>query len=211
MNKELKRLEDHPQKGCDRITLNARQAAVLVILYQGRRGDLRTVLTVRAGHLTHHPGEVALPGGRCEPQDASLVFTAFREAEEEVGICAKSLHLLTILPPILSRSSNFIVTPVVAWINKAPTRFKPAPTEVARVFTVPIRKFINKSPSYSFMHLEDEYPLHCVRHYTFRVMGLTCNILVHTASIAFDVQPEFPFKYPMYEEMEGEEAIEIIE
>ena len=59
------------------------EAAVLVCLH-----DDAVLLARRRACIPHDPwsGHVALPGGRWEPGDASLLATALREAEEEVGI-----------------------------------------------------------------------------------------------------------------------------
>ena len=60
-------------------------AAVLVPLIPRPEG-ITVLLTQRAGHLSRHAGQVAFPGGRCDPGDASIVHTALREAQEEVGL-----------------------------------------------------------------------------------------------------------------------------
>ena len=59
------------------------QAAVLVPIT--RSDDPELVLTLRAAGLSTHGGEVAFPGGRRDPEDADLVRTALREAEEEIA------------------------------------------------------------------------------------------------------------------------------
>lgn len=39
-------------------------------------GHLSVLLTTRSKHLRSHPGQVALPGGKTDPTDASPVATA---------------------------------------------------------------------------------------------------------------------------------------
>lgn len=53
-----------------------RQAAVLVLLYEKPEGELRVLLTTRAKTLRTHPGQTALPGGRMDETDVSIVETA---------------------------------------------------------------------------------------------------------------------------------------
>ncbi|KAB5596179.1 Nudix hydrolase 11 [Ceratobasidium theobromae] len=92
-----------------------RQAAVLVLLYV-RDNHVRVLLTTRSKSLRSHPGQVALPGGRCDPEDESMASTAIREAHEEVGLARSHphIHILTTLAPFLSQF-RLLVTPVIGW------------------------------------------------------------------------------------------------
>jgi 8-oxo-dGTP pyrophosphatase MutT (NUDIX family) len=51
---------------------------------QDECGVVRVILTQRSANLRNHAGEVALPGGKADPEDADSVATALREAYEEV-------------------------------------------------------------------------------------------------------------------------------
>lgn len=74
-------------------------------------------------------GETALPGGKLDPSDLDLEFTARREAFEECGmpIDRHKVKKLTTLQPFLSRS-QLIVTPVVCYIIDAQTITVRAPS-----------------------------------------------------------------------------------
>ena len=48
--------------------------------------DYGVVLTLRPETMTNHAGQVAFPGGRIEPGEASRFAAALREAYEEVGV-----------------------------------------------------------------------------------------------------------------------------
>ncbi|GAA5928254.1 hypothetical protein JCM3775_000558 [Rhodotorula graminis] len=62
-------------------------AAVLVLLHLNPLGELSVTLTTRSSRLRSHPGETALPGGRWEEGDGEGgVWTAYREAHEEIGL-----------------------------------------------------------------------------------------------------------------------------
>ena len=63
---------------------NFPEAAVLLPVTRSSEPEL--ILTLRASGLSTHGGEVAFPGGRRDPEDPDLVFTALREAEEEIGL-----------------------------------------------------------------------------------------------------------------------------
>ncbi|OMP87519.1 Peroxisomal coenzyme A diphosphatase 1, peroxisomal, partial [Diplodia seriata] len=64
----------------------ARRAAVLILLFADRRGDLRVVLTMRAAGMNTYAGHAALPGGRADAPTETPFQTARREAWEEIGL-----------------------------------------------------------------------------------------------------------------------------
>lgn len=88
-------------------------AAVLVLLVDSLNG-LEVVLTRRAKHLKHHPGQISFPGGKAEPSDKDLIHTALREAHEEIGLPIDSIQILGSFPGS-ETISQFQVTPIVAY------------------------------------------------------------------------------------------------
>ena len=56
------------------------------------------VMTRRPLSLRHHAGQVALPGGRAENTDETIVDTALREAHEEVGLDRRLVTVRGVLP-----------------------------------------------------------------------------------------------------------------
>src|SRR5690606_31593888 len=60
-------------------------AAVLLGLVE-RDDDLNLLLTRRNDRLCLHAGQVSLPGGRVDPEDAGVLDAALREAGEEIGL-----------------------------------------------------------------------------------------------------------------------------
>ena len=112
-----------------------RPAAVLVPLVP-RAGGLSVLLTVRTAHLSAHAGQIAFPGGRTEPTDASPAATALRESEEEIGLDRGCVEVLGQMPAYLT-GSGFEVTPVVGLVSPDPV-LRPDPYEVAETFEVPL-------------------------------------------------------------------------
>ena len=89
-----------------------RRSAVLILLYP-KGGEDYMVLMKRTENVAHHKGQISFPGGAQEPEDIDLVATAFREANEELGIDPQRCRVLSVLPDFYARVSSFIITPVV--------------------------------------------------------------------------------------------------
>jgi 8-oxo-dGTP pyrophosphatase MutT (NUDIX family) len=117
------------------ISAPSRRAAVLVALTE-RDDGLHVLLTERATHLAHHPGQVSFPGGRIEPIDDGPIAAALREAWEEVGLPPKSVTVAGCLAPHAT-GTGFSVTPVVGFVRE-PFVPRPDPNEVSAVFAVPL-------------------------------------------------------------------------
>ena len=112
-----------------------RPAAVLIGLWDGPDGD-RLILTKRASHLQHHPGQIAFPGGKLDQNDTGLEATALREAQEEIGLPPNQVQLLGRLPAH-ETVTGFQITPILGHI-RADFKAVPQPGEVDEVFTVPL-------------------------------------------------------------------------
>ncbi|MDZ7903653.1 MAG: CoA pyrophosphatase [Rheinheimera sp.] len=93
-------------------------AAVLLPVWYAE-GQWQLLLTRRALHLRHHPGQISFPGGRLEAGETALV-AAKREAFEEVGIQPQLITDSRIALPALSTSTGFVVKPWLAVLAQAP-------------------------------------------------------------------------------------------
>ena len=109
------------------------EAAVLVGLVP-RDDGLQVLLTRRTDSLRHHAGQVSFPGGRIEPDDASAVAAALREAQEEIGVAPSLVAPIGFLDPMLT-ITGFRVLPVVARVDPGYVAI-PDPNEVDDVFEV---------------------------------------------------------------------------
>jgi 8-oxo-dGTP pyrophosphatase MutT (NUDIX family) len=108
-------------------------AAVLVPLFRDDEGELRLVLVVR-GPLGRHGRQLSLPGGKHEHGDASLLETALRETEEEIGLARAEVDVVVALPPIDTRTTGFRVHPYLARI-RPPESWRLAQGEITKVIT----------------------------------------------------------------------------
>lgn len=119
----------------------SKEAAVLVPIIRKPNG-LHVLLTQRAAHMRHHPGQISFPGGRVEEEDKSTLFTALRETEEEIGIPPDQIKPIGWLPTLHS-ISNFTIYPLVAFIDIS-ENLQPNKDEVELCFDVPLEHFINR-------------------------------------------------------------------
>ncbi|KAH6898384.1 NUDIX hydrolase domain-like protein [Thelonectria olida] len=142
-----------------------KRAAVLILLYADRRGDLRVVITMRAASLRSFSGHAAFPGGKADDTDETPFQIARREAWEEIGLPLDDRKLpkpfriehLCYLPPSLART-HLVVRPCVAFLHAdQPALSSPGASapevdqvmipkldarEVAAVFSAPLYNFL---------------------------------------------------------------------
>lgn len=111
------------------------RAAVMVPIVERPEG-LTVLLTERASHLKHHPGQISFPGGRIEPTDAGPWEAAVRETREEIGLAAEFASLAGYLHDHVVLT-GYLITPAVAFVRPG---FELAldVTEVRDVFEVPL-------------------------------------------------------------------------
>ena len=109
-----------------------KEAAVLMAFHVD---DGSLILTKRAAHLKHHPGQIALPGGRRDATDPSLQATALREAQEEIGLDPANVEILGALAPH-ETVTGYVATPILALVKER-FAYTPEVGEVEEVFAVP--------------------------------------------------------------------------
>jgi len=107
------------------------EAAVLVAIY-GYPERPGLVFTERRADLRRHAGEISFPGGRRDHPSETLLETALREAEEEIGLAPAAVDVVGALPPIGTFVTSFKVHPFVGLIGDE-LEFEPSPAEVETV------------------------------------------------------------------------------
>ncbi|KQT82570.1 DNA mismatch repair protein MutT [Aurantimonas sp. Leaf443] len=153
-----------------------RAAAVLVPVVDRPQGA-GIILTTRTASLRTHSGQIALPGGSIDPQDASPEAAALRESQEEIGLDPSYVEPIGRLPRYVT-PSGFRIVPVVAIVSPGFT-LVPNPAEVDDVFEVPLR-FLMSPDNHRAEAREFQGVL---RHYftmpyeTRHIWGVTAGIL----------------------------------
>jgi 8-oxo-dGTP pyrophosphatase MutT (NUDIX family) len=110
-------------------------SAVLIPIVM--RLEPSVLFTRRSAGLKRHAGQVCFPGGAADATDTSLVATALRELNEEVGIDPGFVTVAGFLKPY-ETVTGFAVLPVVGLVRTGFT-IAPDAREVEAVFEVPLR------------------------------------------------------------------------
>ena len=129
-----------------------------------RKGEIHLLFEKRALTLRNQPGEISFPGGRIEknesPRDAAI-----RETCEELLIGDGDVEIYS--------EGDFLVNPYAAIIytfigeiKKDFFEISPSKSEVERIFTVPLKFFMENNPkSYSLnlkVNRSEDFPYHLI-------------------------------------------------
>lgn len=128
--------------------------AAVLILFAPHGDDHLILLTRRTDTVETHKGQMAFPGGMKDPSDSSLVETALRETQEEVGIPPEVIEVIGCLPTLVT-ITGFDVTPVVAVARKMYSEIKIVPNahEIAYPVWAPLGTLLSDE-SYRREYLE---------------------------------------------------------
>ena len=167
------------------LTATLRPAAVLVPIWV-RPNGLYLILTKRASHLKHHPGQIAFPGGKVDASDADACAAALREAHEEIGLAPGLVRVIGAMPPH-ETVTGFKVLPVLGLIRDD---FQPVAQadEVEEIFAVPLEhilQIVNYGVE-SRMWMGHERRYYTVPYGPYYIWGATACIL---RGLAERVQP----------------------
>ncbi len=165
----------------NRLFKNAnRPAAVLVCLFQ-HQNHLHILFTQRADHLKHHAGQISFPGGKAEQSDRNLVETAYREAQEEVGLHSDYLRLIGKIGEYKT-ISGFAVHPIIAMYDHPLNISEDLAideNEVASVFHVPLKFLMDESNYFTeTIHRNNQsFPVYFIPYEGRMIWGATAGIL----------------------------------
>ena len=158
-------------------------AAVLAPIVD-RGGEDHLLFTRRADHLGEHPGQMSFPGGGAEPEDATILETALREANEEIGLEPGEAEVVGQLDDIRT-VTEYAVTPFVA--NVPDREYVRDDNEVAEIVVLPLSELLEPD-NYEYERRSHPYYGDIVIHYFhvdgYTVWGATGRILVQLLELA---------------------------
>lgn len=117
------------------------KAGVLILLYL-KNNEIHLALIQRPEYEGAHSGQISLPGGKYEKSDETLIQTALRESQEEIGVDPNEIEILGSLTPLHIPVSNYLVQPVVGRYKSAPI-FQADKNEVDRILEINLNDLLN--------------------------------------------------------------------
>lgn len=134
----------------------SKPSAVLVPIVE-IKGEECLLLTQRALHMKHQPGDFCFPGGHSEGNETSEE-TAIRETWEELGIPKENIKIIG--------PTDFIITTFGAYVKPFVARIenfdlndiKTNPDEVEKVVFIPLDFFMNTAPRDCILKFETIFP-----------------------------------------------------
>lgn len=152
-------------------------AAVLIAVTD--RPDPGVILTQRTNTLRRHPGQVAFPGGRVDPEDADAIAAALREAEEEIALPARAVEVVGTTDRFRT-GTGYCIVPVVG-VVPPDLPLVPHEAEVAAVFEVPLAFLLDAA---NHREASAEWQGALRRYYEIpwtdrRIWGATAGIIVN--------------------------------
>ena len=170
---------------------HATPAAALVLLFP-IDDTPHVLLTVRAGRLGKHAGQVSFPGGLIDNGE-SVREAALREAFEEVGLEPDAVRVVCSLSPLYITVSNYAIHPLAGIAKETPS-LRPSAAEVARLLPVPLTDLANPDNLRRGTRWRDR--LHCDVPYfelhSERVWGATAMVLAELLAM-LDLGPRNPW------------------
>ena len=120
---------------------------------------------------------MSFPGGKFDPNlDNSLLDTALRETEEEIGVSKEYIKILGCLDD-LPTTTRYIITPFVGLIQSG-AQLKKQDIEVEEIYQIPMDFFLDQQ-NFTETYFEigsKKFPIY--RYPKYNVWGATAHLIV---------------------------------
>ncbi len=161
-----------------------RHAGVLIPLLEDK-GIYKILFTKRTDMVEEHKGQISFPGGSVDKEDSSVLETALRESEEEIGLLKGDVDILGRIDDTVTVASDFIVRPYVGFVP-FPYDFVINTREVERIITVPIDVFQPKNSETNIYAVESEGKTYHTKAYEYNgdvIWGATARMIENLMGI----------------------------
>lgn len=173
-NERLKITSDEDILHINNLNVGKIFSSVLVIIHFPEKIP-SVILTKRSSLLTNHSGEISFPGGKFSSNDKTILDTAIRETNEEIGIVVDKHKVIGCLQPTYTYTSKILIYPFVALEEKISDNLKPN-VEVEQIISLPIEKLM-RSFSEDEFHSTKKYRMFKFLVEDYIIWGATARIL----------------------------------
>jgi 8-oxo-dGTP pyrophosphatase MutT (NUDIX family) len=175
VDKKLKEILTHRSR--ERITDDRLiSAAVLLPIYY-KEGEVNILFTRRTENVRTHKRQISFPGGAHEG-DESLLQTALRESQEEIGLAPHKVRILGELDDTVTLVSNYVVTPFVGLVPW-PYDFQVDGVETDEIIEAPLPTLLDEESWHHKIEIVDGREV-TAYYYHYRddvIWGATARIL----------------------------------
>ena len=119
-----------------------KESAVMMLLFP-HLDELCTLFIVRPENQAVHSGQMSFPGGKKEIGE-TMLETALRETNEEIGIATDTIDVIGQLTEIFIPPSHFLVQPFIGFLPELP-ELTPNADEVSKILIEPVSNLMNAS------------------------------------------------------------------
>lgn len=170
-------------------------SAVLFSILPRKNRPYELILIHRTNTGRKHRGEMSFPGGKFEPKyDTTLLDTAMREAEEEIGISRNQIKVLGCLNDFPTMT-KYIITPLVARIDPN-SELNREEKEVQEILKVPMNFFMNRSNFHekAITVKNEKFPVFYFNYYKknprkhYLIWGATAHMITTFIDRVYDYQ-----------------------
>ncbi|GAB4299600.1 MAG: CoA pyrophosphatase [Marinilabiliales bacterium] len=166
-------------------------SAVGIFLFVENK-EIHSVLIKRSEYKGYHSGQIGLPGGKMEKDDKDILYTALREAKEEIGIDINKIDNIGRLSDIYIPLSNIKVSPFVFYYKKQTPNFTIDPHEVVHLIKFPVKLLLDakniKREKMNYFGYNIDVPYFDI--YNYHVWGATAMILSEFVEVLKCITPE---------------------
>ncbi len=128
--------------------------------------ELHLLFEVRSEKLKTQPREICFPGGRIEPNETAM-DCAIRETSEELNLLASHIKVYGALD-FLVLPYNLVLYPFLGSLNIALETIDFSRDEVAEIFTVPLKYFMENPPLSHPIEIQiltgEDFPYHLLEN-----------------------------------------------
>lgn len=135
--------------------IQPKESAVSIIFNNYHTIEPEIILIQRPEYNGYHGGQISFPGGKKEAHDNTLLDTAIRETNEEIGLVLNEELLIREISQVYIPVSNFLVQPYV-FFNEEKLDLTLESHEVVNTIHISISDLLNPNSVSTFDYVSNQ-------------------------------------------------------